>query len=81
MRYCECKKRHNALVIEHTALLINHNALVEAVAWERECEDCDEWLSIVWWDIADIDLREILDIYEAARAEVDRLIAQETLEP
>ena len=66
--------RHNALVLEHAALLININALVEAVAWERECEDCGEWLSIAWWDANEFDLHEILDIIDAARAEVDRLI-------
>ena len=69
--------RHNALAVEHAALLINHNALVEAVAWERECDECGEWLNIKWWDVEEIDLHEIWDIYECARAEVDRLIANE----
>lgn len=47
-----------------------HNALVEAVAWERECEAFDKWsdrMCVPWaweWD----------EIIYAARAEVDRLL-------
>ena len=52
---------------DYAALLARHNALVEAVAWEREC---DEFLKsktysfFVAWGYL-----------QSARAEVDRLIA------
>ena len=85
---CERCKEYNAAAVDfrhqatsaqndYAALLARHNALVEAVAWERECDECGEWLNIAWWDANEIDLHEIWDIYECARAEVDRLIANE----
>ncbi len=68
--------RHNALVVEHAALLINNNALVEAVAWERECEHAENYINArdtkIWVGAR----REWWDTYKAARAEVDRLIAE-----
>ena len=58
---------------EIEALLTRHNALVEAVAWLRECEDCDQWAFEEFWVYDD----ELTEICEAARAEVDRLIGGE----
>ena len=50
-----------------------HNAIVEAVAWERECEAVRNQLRPFrnWPELA-----ESVDSYQAARAEVDRLIAE-----
>ena len=59
---------------DYAALLARHNALVEAVAWLRECEDCDQWAFEEFWVYDD----ELAEICAAARAEVDRLIANET---
>lgn len=50
-----------------------YDALAEAVAWSRECEDCDQWAFEEFWVYDD----ELTKICEAARAEVDRLIANE----
>ena len=61
----------------NAALLTRHTALVEAVAWERECDECGEWLHRAWWDRNELNLGEIEDLYDCARAEVDRLIAEE----
>ena len=70
---------------DYAALLARHNALVEAVAWERDC--CQDIRPLFAWsglylrhgegyvDGVAEDLRAIQD---AARAEVDRLIASET---
>lgn len=66
----------------YAALLARHNALVEAVAWERECEQLD------FWDVAYVLCSRYPGTYintvradfyairDAARAEVDRLIAE-----
>lgn len=71
--YATLLSRHNALVIEHAALLINNNALVEAVAWERECraEDSRQHRRRNWAAV-----EEAEESWFAARAEVDRLIAE-----
>lgn len=53
-------------------------ALREAVAWERECDECGEWLHQAWWDRNELDLGEIEDLYDCARAEVDRLLSEES---
>jgi hypothetical protein len=62
-----------------------HNALVEAVAWEREC--CQDIRPLVAWadlyarhgeDYVDGVAEDLRAIQAAARAEVDRLIANET---
>ena len=67
---------------EHDALLARHNALVEAVAWEREC--CQDNRPLVAWaglyvlhgeDYVDAVAEALREIQDAARAEVDRLIA------
>ena len=57
---------------DYANILARHNALVEAVAWERECRvaDFDWWLSIRSCATEELDAQ-----YVAARAEVDRLIA------
>lgn len=54
------------------------DALREAVAWERECDECGEWLHRAWWDRNELNLGEIEDLYDCARAEVDRLLLEET---
>lgn len=81
--YAELEARHNALR-HNTKVIIKayrenrkkYNALVDAVAWERETDECGEWLHIAWWDNPKIDLLDIWDIHHAARAEVDRLIGE-----
>ena len=66
-------------------LLARHNALVEAVAWEREC--CQDIRPLVAWarlyvlhgeDYVDAVAEALREIQDAASAEVDRLIANET---
>lgn len=86
--YAALLARHNALVEYETALLGNlgamrkkYNALVEAVAWERECRTVsftdlwfDEWNRTE--DQSKSAMRELRFTRRAARAEVDRLIAR-----
>lgn len=57
----------------YSSLLARHAALVEAVAWERECDSV--WNSAVI-NLINPALYELFSTYEAARAEVDRLIAE-----
>ena len=55
---------------DYAALRARHNALVEAVAWERECDG-------MLWPIYGAD--EYFEVYNtnvAARAEVDRLLQE-----
>ena len=52
---------------DYAALLDSHNALVEAVAWERECEELHGSRAAGFV--------ETWANYIAARAEVDRLIS------
>ena len=70
------------LHFDYAALLARHNALVEAVAWEREC--CQDIRPLVAWaglyvlhgeDYVDAVAEALREIQDAARAEVDRLIA------
>ena len=59
---------------DYAILLARHTALVEAVAWERECIrqlDC----AGKFWEDDNIPGRELIEILGAARVEVDRLIA------
>ena len=84
----ELRDKYAALLARHNALLDTANrnakegdrcrqelkALREVLAWERECDEWGEWLNIKWWDADEIDSHEIWDIYECARAEVDRLL-------
>lgn len=67
---------------DYKALLARHNALVEAVAWEREC--CQDIRPLVAWarlymlhweDYVDAVAEALREIQDAARAEVDRLIS------
>jgi hypothetical protein len=69
---------------EHNALLARHNALVEAVAWEREC--CQDIRPLVAWaglyarhgeDYVDGVAEDLRAIQADARAEVDRLLGGE----
>jgi len=59
---------------DYTTLLARHNALVEAVAWERECECFDRWATHTCQPVT----YEWDQVIFAARAEVDRLIANES---
>ena len=63
------------LVEQNRVLLARHNALVEVVAWERECFVLrNELRPFRNWP----ELGEVVDSYQSARAEVDRLIANES---
>ena len=67
---------------EIEALLARHNTLVEAVAWERECEDVAHWRYEVW-EMAEVgsgdcEIYTVAQcIHDEARSEVERLIANE----
>lgn len=82
--YCEMCREYNAAAVDFrnqaanaqsdlAALLTRHNALVEAVAWERETS--------VFWEFGRtytlVANDEALESMFAARAEADRLIANE----
>lgn len=71
----ECNKLWDALHTDYAALEVRHNALREAVAWERECRDVDVWMNTRPWSRGDA---EIWSSLAAARAEVDRLIENES---
>ena len=77
----QASKAHAA----HDALLARHNALRDAVAWEREC--CQDIRPLVAWadlyarhgeDYVDAIAEALREIQDAARSEVDRLIANES---
>lgn len=87
---CERCREYNAAAVDFrnqaanaqsdlAALRARHNALVEAVAWERECDVCGQWLHLEFWanDDKGVDLEEIADIEAFARAEVNRLLQEE----
>lgn len=70
---------------DYAALLARHNALREAVTWESEC--CQDIRPLVAWadlyvrhgeDYVDAIAESLREIQDAARAEVDRLIANES---
>ena len=80
--FSECQELWDHMEGENKALLARHNALVEAVAWEREC--CQDIRPLVAWaglyvlhgeDYVDAVAEALREIQDAARAEVDRLIA------
>lgn len=77
-----CSFRKEPFSSDYAALLARHNALVEAVKWERECEDVAHWRYEVW-EMAEVgsgdcEIYTVAQcIHEDARAEVDRLIANE----
>ena len=93
---CERCREYNAAAVDFrhqatnaqnddAAIRARHNALVEAVAWEREC--CQDIRPLVAWadlyarhgeDYVDAIAEELREIQDAARSEVDRLIANET---
>ena len=54
-----------------------HNALREAVAWERECIRQLDYVG-KFWDDDNVPGRELIMILDAARAEVDRLLSEES---
>lgn len=65
--FSECQALWGHMDEERKALLARHNALVEAVAWERECD--------VLFQDARANYIDITESLIAARSEVDRLIA------
>ena len=81
--FCDCQKCFFACNIDDIPRIAaamkaeaRHNALGEAVEWERECNDASE--AIYDDDGAKYDGEvEFENILSAARAEVDRLIANE----
>jgi hypothetical protein len=88
-RACEELQAQTKKVFEltqmHNALLVRHNALVEAVAWEREC--CQDIRPLVAWadlyvrhgeDYVDSVADDLRAIQDAARAEVDRILMEPT---
>ena len=67
----------------YAALRARHNALREAVEWERECEQLDFW-GVAYalcrrypGNYIDAVRADFYAIRDAARADVDRLIANE----
>ena len=79
--FSECQELWDHMSADHAALLARHNALVEAVAWEREC--CQDIRPLVAWaglyvlhgeDYVDAVAEALREIQDAARAEVDRLL-------
>ena len=63
--------QNKALLEQRNSILARHNALVEAVAWERECQN------FTYRKPLSIDaMKELLLTRYAARAAVDRLIAE-----
>lgn len=80
----ECEDGDYVLHSDYAALLARHNALVEAVAWEREC--CQDIRPLVAWaglyvlhgeDYVDAVAEALREIQDAARAEVDHLLQEE----
>lgn len=69
----ECDDGDYVLHSDYATLEARHNALREAVAWERECQ------SFTYRNPMSIDaMKEILRTRYAARAEVDRLLENES---
>lgn len=48
--------------------------LVEAVLWERECDECGYWLSFAWFANERLDQHEMYDIYVCAQNQVNLLV-------
>lgn len=69
----ECEDGDYVLHSDYAALLARHNALRDAVAWERECDYLWEFGPV----LSNIANDELLWSMKSARAEVDRLIANE----
>ena len=65
----------NCPVADYAALLARHNALREAVAWERKCDKV--YSDMLIRDAATTGAWNMSDIWQAARAEVDRLLQEE----
>ena len=76
--FSECQELWDRMERENAAILARHNALVEAVAWERECEWLNDLITEQYADISEIapEEGEISVSYFEARAEVDRLIGE-----
>lgn len=74
--FSECQELWDYMEEERDALLARHNALVEAVKWERECECFDPFFHSSFtapsWPSRHAESHRTK---QAARAEVDRLIA------
>ena len=74
--FSECQKLWDRMEEKNKALLARHTALVEAVAWERECEELHGIITELYCNVAESapEEDEISMTYFAARAEVDRLL-------
>ena len=71
----ECTSGRYVLHSDYAALEARHNALVEAVAWERECQLVRHY--VIFDALQTCALREITRSISTARAEVDRLIGEQ----
>ncbi len=71
--------QNKALLEQRNSILARHNALVEAEAWERECEELHGIITELYCNVAESapEEDEISMTYFAARAEVDRLLQEE----
>ncbi len=71
----EVEEGYIVLHSDYADLLARHNALVDAVAWLRECSEFHEDKAVfyldTWWE------HEVFNSLEAARAEVDRILSEE----
>lgn len=70
----ECSSGRYVLHSDYAALLARHNALVEAVAWVKECELVRHY--VIFEALETCALREITSSISSARAEVDRLLQE-----
>lgn len=72
--FSECQELWDRMSVDYATLLTRHNALVEAVAWVKECELVRHY--VIFEALETCALREITSSISSARAEVDRLIAE-----
>ena len=80
-RETELTERAQDWRYKYEQLLARHTELVEAVKWERECEDVAHWRYEVWVmaevGSGDCEIYTVAQcIRDEARAEVDRLIGE-----
>ena len=68
-----CPFRKEPFHSDYAALLARHNALVEAVAWERECIRQLDYVGR-FWDDDNVPGRELIMILDAARTDVKELL-------
>lgn len=75
--FSECQKLWDRMEEKNKALLARHNALMEAVTWEMECRD----MKLKMYRVKKAKsfhnaVHSLYALRDAARAEVDRLIAE-----